>query len=144
MGAQMIISAINTVLTGIFVYSTSMKYASVVVALTFLCGMLPIIGNILSNIIIVGIAFTISAKFALWSLVFLVVIHKLEYFLNSQIIGSRIRHPMWLILLGLILGERLMGIPGMILAPVILNFIKQEAIRYPAPAPATKPEVLSV
>jgi predicted PurR-regulated permease PerM len=29
--------------------------------------------------------------------------------------------------LGLIIGERLMGIPGMILAPVILDFIKIEA-----------------
>ena len=34
---------------------------------------------------------------------------------------------MWLTLLGLIIGERLMGIPGMILAPVVLNFIKVEA-----------------
>jgi predicted PurR-regulated permease PerM len=32
-----------------------------------------------------------------------------------------------LTLLGLLLGERLMGIPGMILAPVVLDFIKNEA-----------------
>jgi predicted PurR-regulated permease PerM len=34
---------------------------------------------------------------------------------------------MWLTLLGLVLGEKLMGIPGMILAPVVLHFIKVEA-----------------
>jgi len=33
---------------------------------------------------------------------------------------------MWLTLLGLIVGERLMGIPGMILAPVVLNYLKLE------------------
>ena len=57
----------------------------------------------------------------------LIVLHKLEYFLNSKIIGGRIKNPMWLTLLGLILGERLMGIPGMILAPVVLHYIKVEA-----------------
>ena len=64
---------------------------------------------------------------ALVSLIFLVVIHKLEYFLNSKIIGDRIRNPMWLTLVGIVLGEKLMGIPGMILAPVVLHYIKVEA-----------------
>ena len=53
--------------------------------------------------------------------------HKLEYFLNSKIIGTRIDSPMWLTLIGLVMGERLMGIPGMILAPVVLHYIKLEA-----------------
>jgi predicted PurR-regulated permease PerM len=53
----------------------------------------------------------------------------LEYFLNSKIIGDRIRNPMWLTLLGLVVGEKLMGIPGMILAPVVLYYIKVEAKR---------------
>jgi predicted PurR-regulated permease PerM len=37
-----------------------------------------------------------------------------------------------LTLLALILGERLMGIPGMILAPVILHYIKVETSKLPA------------
>ncbi|HZI32183.1 MAG TPA: hypothetical protein VFF11_07565, partial [Candidatus Binatia bacterium] len=51
----------------------------------------------------------------------------LEYFLNSKIIGDRIKNPMWLTLLGLVLGEKLMGVPGMILAPVVLHYFKVEA-----------------
>jgi predicted PurR-regulated permease PerM len=130
MSAQVIISGINTALTSAFVYATSLPYAAIVVVLTFLCGLLPVIGNIISNTIIVGIAFTISPQFAGWALLFLVVIHKLEYFLNSKIIGGRIRHPMWLTLLALLLGERLLGIPGIILAPVVLSFIKAEASKF--------------
>jgi predicted PurR-regulated permease PerM len=57
------------------------------------------------------------------------VIHKLEYFLNSKIIGSRIKNPMWLTLIGIVIGEKLLGIPGMILAPVVLHYIKVEASR---------------
>ena len=128
-GAQIIISAINTGLTSVFLIWNGFPYTTVIVVLTFLCGLLPIIGNILSNTLIVGVAFTISPNMALIALIFLVVIHKLEYFLNSKIIGDRIKNPMWLTLIGLILGEKLMGIPGMILAPVVLHYIKVEASR---------------
>jgi predicted PurR-regulated permease PerM len=126
MGAQIIISTINTLFTSAFVVAVSLPYAVVVIGVTFLCGLLPVIGNLISNTIIVGISFTISPNMALAALAFLVVIHKLEYFLNSKIIGDRIRNPIWLTLLGLVLGERLMGIPGMILAPVVLNYLKVE------------------
>jgi predicted PurR-regulated permease PerM len=132
MGAQVIISAINTVLTAIFVLVTQLPYAVVVIGLTFLCGLLPIIGNIISNSIIVGIAVTVSPKEALVAFIFLIVVHKLEYFLNSKIVGDRIRNPFWLTLLAVVLGERIMGIPGMILAPVILNYVKIEASAPPA------------
>jgi predicted PurR-regulated permease PerM len=128
-GAQIIISTINTGLTAAFLSVYSFPYASVIIIFTFLCGLLPILGNLISNTLIIGVAFTLSPKMAFFSLIFLVVIHKLEYFLNSKIIGDRIKNPMWLTLLGLVLGERLMGIPGMILAPVVLHYIKVEASR---------------
>ncbi|MGI8436256.1 MAG: AI-2E family transporter [Chthoniobacterales bacterium] len=126
MGAQLIISGINTSLTAIFVYAVGLRYASVVIILTFICGLLPIIGNLISNAIIIGIALTMSPKMALVALAFLLVIHKLEYFLNSRIIGGRIDHPMWMMLLAMLIGERLMGIAGVILAPVVLSFAKVE------------------
>jgi len=127
MGAQILISLINTALTACFLFWSGLPYPKVLIGVTFLCGVLPIIGNIISNTLIVGVAFTVSPQMALGALVFLVVLHKFEYFLNSKIIGGRIRNPMWLTLIGLVLGEKLMGIPGMILAPVILHYIKVEA-----------------
>jgi predicted PurR-regulated permease PerM len=133
MGAQIVISLINTFLTAVFVLAVSLKHGTVVIGLTFLCGLLPIVGNLISNSIIVGIAFTISPRVAIAALVFLVALHKFEYFLNSKIIGDRIKNPVWLTLLALIIGERFMGIPGMILAPVMLNYIKVEASRLPPP-----------
>jgi len=129
MGAQIVISAINTLFTAIFVIAVRLPWAGVIIVVTFLCGLLPILGNLISNTVIVGIAFTVSPKLAIAALVFLVVVHKLEYFLNSKIIGDRIKNPVWLTLLALILGERLMGIPGMILAPVILHYIKVETCK---------------
>lgn len=143
-GAQIIISIINTGLTSVFLVWNGFPYTTVIIVLTFLCGLLPIIGNILSNTLIVGVAFTIpeiGPRMALIALIFLVVIHKLEYFLNSKIIGDRIKNPMWLTLIGIILGEKLMGIPGMIFAPVVLHYIKVEASRNKAGDAETKPAV---
>ena len=122
----MIISAINTVLTAIFVLMVHLPYGWVVVGLTFLCGLFPIVGNVVSNTVIVFIGFLVSAKIAFIALIFLIVVHKLEYFLNSKIVGARIRNPIWLTLIGLIVGEKLMGVPGMILSPVILNYLRVE------------------
>jgi predicted PurR-regulated permease PerM len=134
MGAQITISLINTFLTALFVVIVRLPYAPLVIAVTFLCGLLPIVGNLISNVIIVCLAFTISFKVALIALGFLIAIHKLEYFLNSKIIGDRIRNPIWLTLLALIIGERLMGIPGMVLAPVVLNYLRLELSKVAVPS----------
>lgn len=139
MGAQLLISLINTACTAVYIVAIGLPYSVMVILLTFLCGLLPIIGNLISNSVIVALSFTISPKLALASLIFLVVLHKLEYFLNSKIIGDRIRNPIWLTLVGLIIGERLMGVPGMILAPVVLNFIKVEASNIEVPPSGAPP-----
>src|ERR1043166_1253583 len=128
MGAQITISLINTALTAIFLIAVGMRHAPLLIGVTFLCGLVPIAGNLVSNTIIVFVALTVSPKLAIFALVFLVLIHKLEYFLNSKIIGARIRNPVWLTLIALIIGERLMGIPGLILAPVVLNYLRVEML----------------
>jgi len=143
MGAQITISLINTTLTAIFLTAVHMPHAPLLIVTTFLCGLVPIVGNLLSNTIIVFVALTVSLKLAISALVFLIVIHKLEYLLNSKIIGDRIRNPVWLTLIALILGERLMGIPGLILAPVVLNYLRVEMLTVEVPARQEEVEMLS-
>lgn len=143
MGAQITISLINTALTAIFLMAIRMPHAPLLIVVTFLCGLVPIVGNLVSNTIIVFVALTVSLKLAISALVFLIVIHKLEYLLNSKIIGDRIRNPVWLTLIALILGERLMGIPGLILAPVVLNYLRVEMLTVEVPARQEEVELLS-
>lgn len=133
MGAQITISLINTALTGLFVVATRLPNAPLLIGITFLCGLIPIVGNLVSNTIIVFLALTISLKLAIGALVFLIVVHKLEYFLNSKIIGDRIRNPVWLTLIALVVGERLMGVPGLILAPVVLDYLRVEMLKIEMP-----------
>lgn len=129
MGAQLIISLINTALTSVFLIIAGFPHVTVIVVLTFLCGLLPVIGNLISNTLITCVGLSVELRLAIIALIFLISIHKLEYFLNSKIVGQRIKNPMWLTLLGLLLGEKLMGVPGMILAPVVLHYVKVEASR---------------
>jgi predicted PurR-regulated permease PerM len=139
MGAQIVISAINALLTSLFLFWNSFPYAPVLAGLTFILGLLPIVGNLMSNTLIMSVGFTISPRMAFLALMFLVIIHKGEYFLNSKIIGDRIKNPMWLTLVGLVIGEKLMGIPGMILAPAVLHYVKVEASRNRLAAAAAAP-----
>src|SRR5213083_2298858 len=143
MGAQITISLINTLLTSIFLLAVRLSHAPLLIAITFLCGLVPIVGNLISNTIIVFVALTVSLKLAISALVFLVVIHKLEYLLNSKIIGDRIRNPVWLTLVALIIGERLMGIPGLNLAPVVLNYLRVEMLTVEVPRAREKIEALT-
>jgi len=132
LAAQVGISAINTTLTAAFLILLGFPYSAYLIPATFVLGILPIIGNILSNTIICAAAVTISLKHVVFALIFLVVIHKGEYFLNSRIIGGSIRVPMWQTLLGILIGEAVMGVPGIILAPTILHYVRAELESIPA------------
>src|SRR6266705_1039389 len=144
MGAKITISLINTTLTAIFLLAVRVPHSPLLLAVTFLCGLVPIVGNLVSNTIIVFVALTVSLKLAISALLFLVLIHKLEYFLNSKIIGDRIRNPIWLTLVALIIGERLMSIPGLILAPVVLNYLRVEMLTVEVPVSAEPERVESL
>ncbi len=130
--AQVKISAINTILTGIFLLvllpmaNINIPYAKTLVIITFLTGLLPVIGNLISNTLITIMGIGISFKVAISALVFLVLIHKLEYFINAKIVGSRIQASAWEILLAMITMESIFGISGLILAPITYAYIKSE------------------
>lgn len=125
-GAQVIISVINTCITGVFLLTIGMPHVHFLLLSTFLLGILPIVGNVTSNTIIVGTALMVSPQLAMFTFIFLVVSHKIEYFLNSHVMGSRTNTPVWQVLIGLLVGEALMGFTGMILAPAMLHYIREE------------------
>ena len=125
-GAQVVISGINTVLTAVFLYITAMPHFAFLTSMTFIIGVMPIVGNIITNTVIVITALGISFNKALLALAFLISIHKLEYFLNSKIMGSSVNLPMWQMLIAILIGNTVMGVPGIMLSPAILHYIKCE------------------
>ena len=130
--AQVKISAINTVFTGIFLagvlpaFGVHLPLTKTLIAITFLAGFLPVVGNLISNTLIFIVGLSTSIYVAIAALIFLVVIHKLEYFLNAKIVGTRIRSRAWELLLAMILLEVAFGIAGLIAAPIYYAYIKNE------------------
>ena len=98
------------------------------VILTFLLGLLPVIGNLISNTLIILISFSVAPWVAVISLIYLILIHKLEYFLNAKIVGKTIQAQSWEILLSMLVMETIFGFSGLILAPILYAYIKKELL----------------
>lgn len=130
--AQVKISALNATFTGIYLAiilplcGVHLPFTKTMIAVTFLVGLLPVVGNLVSNTVIVIVSSSHSFLIAIWSLVFLVVIHKLEYFLNARIVGGQIRAHAWELLIAMLLMEATFGISGIVAAPVYYAYIKSE------------------
>ena len=92
------------------------------VAVTFLTGLVPVVGNLVSNTAIVVISLGSSVWVAVSSLAFLIAIHKLEYFVNARIVGARIDAAAWEILIALLAFEAAFGVPGLVLAPILYAY----------------------
>lgn len=123
--AQLRIAALNTALTALYLLvllpllGSPLPLAGTLVAATFVASLVPVLGNLVSNTMIVVVSLTQSVAIAGLSLVWLVVIHKLEYFLNAHIVGSRIRAQAWELLIAMLVLEALFGLAGLVSAPVI-------------------------
>ena len=130
--AQVRISALNSVFTALYLalllplLGVQLPFVKSMILLTFLAGLIPVIGNLVSNTVIVVVSLSHSPQVALGSLVFLVVIHKLEYFLNARIIGERIHACAWELLLAMLLMEAAFGLAGVIAAPIVYAYVKDE------------------
>jgi predicted PurR-regulated permease PerM len=98
------------------------------IALTFILGLIPVVGNLISNTIIVIVSLSVSLQMALTSLAFLVVIHKLEYFLNARIVGSQINARAWEILTAMLMMEAVFGLAGVVAAPIYYAYLKNELL----------------
>ena len=130
--AQVRISLINTILTGFYIaiilpaFGIHLPFIKTMIAVTFIAGLLPVIGNLISNTVIVIVSLSLSAYVATASLAFLVAIHKAEYFFNARIIGTRIRARAWELLVAMLVMEAWFGVPGIIAAPVFYAYVKDE------------------
>lgn len=130
--AQVWISAINTLLTWLYLavvlpmLDIHLPLTKTLVALTFVAGLMPILGNLISNTAIFVVSMSQSLVLAFASLAYLFVIHKLEYFLNARIIGSHIRARAWELLLAMLVMEAAFGIAGLIVAPMAYAYFKDE------------------
>lgn len=132
--AQVRIAALNASFTAIYLLvvlplaGIHLPLTKTMIAVTFLLGLLPVVGNLLSNTVIVIVSLSQSLSVAIGSLAFLIFIHKLEYFLNARIVGSQIRARAWELLLAMLLMEAAFGLVGVVAAPIYYAYLKDELV----------------
>jgi predicted PurR-regulated permease PerM len=130
--AQLKISLINTLFTAIFLLAAlpllgvHVPLAKTLVVVTFIVGLLPVVGNLISNTAIAIAGLSVSLGVGIAALVFLILIHKLEYFLNARIVGTQISARAWELLIAMLLMEAAFGLPGVIAAPIYYAYLKSE------------------
>ncbi len=130
--AQIWISSVNTLLTAVFLFlvlpamGIEIHFRWMLVAVTFSAGMIPILGNLISNTAITLLAAAVSFQAAMAALVFLVALHKLEYFLNARIVGGHIEAKAWELLMAMLFMEAAFGLQGLVAAPVLYAWLKRE------------------
>ncbi|MFJ2984646.1 MULTISPECIES: AI-2E family transporter [unclassified Pseudomonas] len=133
--AQIKISLLNTAFTGIFLavvlplFDVHLPLTKTLIVLTFLLGLLPVIGNLMSNTLITIVGMSLSIWVAAAALGYLIVIHKVEYFLNARIVGGQISAKAWELLLAMLVFEAAFGLPGVVAGPVYYAYLKSELRR---------------
>jgi predicted PurR-regulated permease PerM len=132
--SQISISLLNTTFTSLYLVvllplaGIHLPLVKTLIAVTFLAGLLPVVGNLISNSIVVLVSLGYSVFAAAASLAFLVLIHKLEYFLNARIVGTRIHAAIWELLIAMMVLEALFGLSGLVAAPIYYAYAKSELV----------------
>ena len=133
--AQIKISLLNTAFTGVFLavvlpsFGVHLPLTKTLIVLTFLLGLLPVIGNLMSNTLITIVGLSLSIWVAAAALGYLIVIHKVEYFLNARIVGGQISAKAWELLLAMLVFEAAFGLPGVVAGPIYYAYLKSELKR---------------
>lgn len=112
---QIIVAAINAVLTYPVMLLAHIPHATSFVFMVFFSGMVPVVGNFVAGAILTLLAYQADGW---WGVVVFVgltfVLHKLEsYYLNPRLAARHIRLPGFVLVVSLILWEQLVGFVGL-------------------------------
>ena len=130
--AQFWIAAFNTLLTAIFLlfvmplWGAHLPYTPALITLTFIAGLVPIVGNLVCNSVITLVGLSVSPVTAAACLIFLIVIHKAEYVINAKVVGARTQMSVWELLAVMFVAEAVFGPAGLVAAPLYYAYLKKE------------------
>jgi predicted PurR-regulated permease PerM len=134
--AQLKIAVFNSTMTALYLFvilpafGYQLPFRGLLVLFTLVTGVLPVLGNLLANTVLALISFAVSPWLAISSLIYLIAIHKTEYFINARTVGARVQVASWEILAAMLTGEAVFGVPGLVTAPLLYPFFKRELMRW--------------
>lgn len=132
--AQFWIAAFNTVLTALFLlfvlplWGMTLPYTPMLITFTFVAGLVPIVGNLVCNVVITIVGLSVSPLTAAACLGFLILIHKAEYVINAKVVGRRTHMGVWELLSVMFVAEAVFGPAGLVAAPLFYAYLKKELV----------------
>lgn len=123
--AQLLISAINTILTAFGLYFLGIKAIVLLCTIVFMCGLIPVLGMWISSVPIVLMAINSGGmQLGVWALLMICAIHILEaYVLNPRIVSSVMHINPVMTLIILYIAHSMIGMWGMLLGVPISVYV---------------------
>lgn len=135
MSAQMYVALWNAFCTSVFLYAVlpllgvELSFREALVVFTLFVSFIPALGNIVANSVMAFLCLPHGAAIMLIAVVFLFLVHKAEYIINARIIGKNVQATVSEMLMAILIGECLFGLPGLILGPVSYAYLKMYLIK---------------
>lgn len=139
--AQVALSVIVGVLTGLGVWLLGVRYPAVIGALAAIFEIVPVIGPVLVGIIAFLLALSESVLLGVYVLIFFTIVQQLESHLLTPIIVGRTMkiHPV-IVIISLLGGAHVAGLIGVLLA-VPIAVMAQEIIEYLSENKSHRPQL---
>jgi len=133
LAGHLILAATMGTLSAIGLFLVGVPYFYVVAVVAAAGELVPILGPVVAGVSAVAIASTVSYKLALAALVYVTVLHQIEAnVLVPKVLGRQVGLSPVAVIVSLLIGAGLRGIPGAILAPpttAILKVVLEELTR---------------
>lgn len=129
---QFWVALVNTAFTTLFLLVIAplagwdFPYRMALIFITFTASLIPVAGNLVCNSLLLLIGLSVSLSAGIAAMVFMVVVHKLEYLVSARILGSANRVAAWELITAMLAFELLFGPLGLISATVLYPYLKQE------------------
>ena len=125
MKVQVVIAALNCIISTAYLAITGFPYIMVLSIMIFILGLIPVAGVFISLIPLTIIAFNIGGIMKVVEiLIMIAVIHAIEaYFLNPKLMSHRTSLPVSLVFVVLIISEKYLGPWGMLIGVPFFIYI---------------------
>lgn len=119
---QLVVAACNTALTLPVLLLLGVKHVPALMILIFVSGLVPVIGNLVSGVVLALVAWQAHGWLGVGVLVALTaVLHKIEaYYLNPRLTARHVRLPGFVLIVSLIAWEHLLGFAGLFVSFPVL------------------------
>jgi len=121
---QLLLGLIMGLLVYVGLSLMGIKFALILGFLAAILEIVPIVGPVLAAIPAIFLAFFLSPALGLWVIVFYVIVQQLEnHILVPVVLGKTVGLNPVVVIIALLIGQQLAGIPGMILSVPVATII---------------------